>query len=94
MRLQEQGFAVVEVGGVGYKRDRSRMVRVSSTEVLVFWIQFSIMIDKQVSLVHALDIAAERAESLRFASVLKCIARSGLRRNAPASSHVAVPQRF
>ena len=73
-RLQQQGFTVVAVQHGQQRQERKNSVRVSHNETLVFWIQFSIMIDKQVSLVHALDIAAERAESLRFASVLKSVA--------------------
>lgn len=77
LRLLEQGFEVLSIEldtQTVPTSKRQNNVRVSSTEVLVFWIQFSIMIDKNVSLVRALDIAAERAESLRFATVLKAIA--------------------
>ena len=72
--LQQQGFELVQANPLPEVRERSSRVRVSRTEVLVFWIQFSIMIDKEVSPVRALDIAAERAESLRFATVLKDVA--------------------
>ena len=74
LRLLEQGFEVHSIEESNQKARQQSNVRVSSTEVLVFWIQFSIMVDKQVSLVRALDVASERAESLRFAAVLKYIA--------------------
>lgn len=83
-RLQERGFeiesmeevdwhAAEEVPGLPIPR-RHNNVRVSQSEVLVFWIQFSIMIDKDVSPIRAMDIAAERAASMRFATVLKDVA--------------------
>lgn len=72
-RLQQQGFEVEDIQE-SYAPDRRSKVRVARNDVLLFWIQFSIMIDAKVARWRALDVAAERANSPMFAKVLVDIA--------------------
>ncbi len=69
-RLREQGFDVKDIQPVNQRANRTFPVRVARTDVLVFWIQFSIMIDAQVARWRSLDVAAEQAASPVFRNVL------------------------
>ena len=74
-RLQQQGFELEDIQQ--FVHDPSRRmskVRVARTDVLVFWIQFSIMIDAHVARWRALDVAAERAASHQFKNVITDLA--------------------
>ena len=75
-RLQQQGFEIEQIDPVqeSCAPNRRGKVRVARNDVLLFWIQFSIMIDARVARWRALDVAAERANSPMFANVLVNIA--------------------
>ena len=75
-RLQQQGFEVdsIERSSARTRDHNASKVRVSRNDVLVFWIQFSIMIDGKVARWRALDITAERATSPMLSKVLHDVA--------------------
>jgi len=73
-RLQQQGFEVESIDRVATPKNSRSKVRVARNDVLVFWIQFSIMIDGKVARWRALDIAAERATSPMLGEVLRDVA--------------------
>lgn len=73
-RLQQQGFEIESIEHLHWTKPRYNSVRVARNDVLVFWIQFSIMIDGKVARWRALDIAAERASSPMFGNILREVA--------------------
>lgn len=74
-RLQQQGFEVESIDPITDPTfTRRSRVRVAKNDVLVFWIQFSIMIDSKVARWRALDITAERSNSPAFGNILRDIA--------------------
>lgn len=73
-RLQQQGFDVQDIEQIQQRVNRAHNVRVARTDVLVFWIQFSIMIDAQVARWRSLDVAGEQAAAPVFKNVLTSLA--------------------
>ena len=72
-RLQEQGLQldkIEQVDEIDEALDGINRAQASFDDILVFWIQFSIMIDARVSRSRALDVAAEHAATLNFSTVL------------------------
>ncbi len=69
-RLTQQGLDVKDIQPVSERKPWVLPVRVARGDVLVFWIQFSIMIDAQVARWRSLDVAAEQAASPVFRNVL------------------------